>query len=249
MKAKHVAVMLVLGTVAALAVYNRTWLIQRTIKPAERLRQARERGLPTFKQRLVQARLTYPVQEVYLRAFKSDRVLELWATNHARGALTLVASYPIAAMSGGLGPKRKEGDRQVPEGFYEINRFNPASGFWLSLGLNYPNASDQILSDPKRPGGDIFIHGSNKSIGCLAMTDALIEEIYPACLDARAQGQKVIRVDIFPSRAPLELRTTDTQVRALWKVLADALAQFERTHRPVQFKVLSDGRMALAGVR
>src|SRR4051812_10092789 len=99
----------------------------------------------------------WPPAALHLRVYKADDALELWARN-ADDAFVLVKSYRICARSGGLGPKRGEGDMQVPEGVYAIERFNPNSKFHLSLGLDYPNASDRVRG--ARPfGGDIFIHG------------------------------------------------------------------------------------------
>ncbi len=123
------------------------------------------------------AKITYPPKRIFIRVFKAERQLEVWGSNGGTQPFVLVHTYPIAGMSGALGPKRKEGDLQVPEGFYLIDRFNPQSRFRLSLGLNYPNASDRKRSDAQRPGGDIFIHGDNRSIGCLAMTDSKIDQI------------------------------------------------------------------------
>ena len=102
--------------------------------------------------------------------------------------------------SGTMGPKRMEGDYQVPEGFYHINEFNPNSNYHLSLGINYPNASDRILSDSLKPGGSIFIHGNCVSAGCIAITDEPIEELYVLASEAKNQGQEFIPVHIFPVR-------------------------------------------------
>lgn len=135
--------------------------------------------------------------KILLRAFKEENILEIWAENADKKFIKL-KEYPICSASGTLGPKRREGDLQVPEGLYHIQVFNPASSFHLSLGINYPNASDKILSDKKRPGGDIFIHGSCASIGCLAMTDDYIKEIYPICVMAKDGGQNSIPVHIYP---------------------------------------------------
>lgn len=123
-------------------------------------------------------KLNYPASRLFFRAFKEEKELEIWGSNGATSPLKLVKRYSVLAASGQPGPKRKEGDRQVPEGLYHIDRFNPKSRFHLSLGINYPNDSDRVFADRLRPGGDIFIHGSNKSIGCLAMGDPAIEEIY-----------------------------------------------------------------------
>ena len=140
-------------------------------------------------------KVTYPPNRVFIRVFKQERELELWGAN-SRGVMKLLRTYPIAAASGGPGPKRREGDMQVPEGVYRVARFNPHSRFHLSLGLNYPNAADRILGDRRHLGGDIFIHGNRVSAGCMAMTDQKIEEIYS--LASRAKG--AIPVHIFPSR-------------------------------------------------
>src|SRR5690606_11025729 len=97
---------------------------------------------------------------------------------------TLVKTYPVCSSSGLPGPKRKKGDRQTPEGFYHIDRFNPQSAFHLSLGINYPNSSDKILGHSD-PGGDIFIHGSCVTIGCVPLTDDLIKEVYVLAVEAK----------------------------------------------------------------
>jgi murein L,D-transpeptidase YafK len=86
----------------------------------------------------------------------------------------------------------------VPEGFYYINEFNPNSKYHLSLGLNYPNASDKILSDSDRPGGSIYIHGNCVSVGCIALNNAAIEELYVLTARAKTSGQDFIPVHVFP---------------------------------------------------
>lgn len=176
--------------------------------------------------------------EVFLRAFKAEAILEVWESPKPGEPFRLLAGYPIARMSGGPGPKRREGDRQVPEGFYTINRFNPNSRFHLSLGLDYPNASDRIRGDKERPGSDIFIHGSNVSIGCLAMTDPVIEEIYARCEAARCRGQRTIWVHLFPARFGGEAMRTlerryakDAAMLAFWKEMEPGYTVFERTKR------------------
>ena len=91
--------------------------------------------------------------QLFIRAFKKEKLLEVWVKEARQRKLRLVNTYDFCATSGDLGPKRKEGDLQIPEGVYTINHFNPLSNFHLSLGINYPNASDKILSDPRKPGG------------------------------------------------------------------------------------------------
>ena len=100
--------------------------------------------------------------------------------------------------SGTLGPKRMEGDYQMPEGLYYINEFNPNSNFHLALGLNYPNASDKILSDSLHPGSEIYIHGKCLSTGCIAIDNKPIEEVFLLATLAKDAGQDFIPVHIFP---------------------------------------------------
>ncbi len=143
--------------------------------------------------------IAYPAEQVFVRIFKRERVLELWARSAGQETFTLLKSYEICALSDKLGPKRKQGDMQTPEGFYYIDDFNPQSGFHLSLHIDYPNRSDQMLGGDNL-GGNIFIHGGCKTEGCMAVTDEHIKEIYWIAVEARDNGQRRIPVHIFPAR-------------------------------------------------
>ena len=142
--------------------------------------------------------LQWPAKYVYIRSFKYDAQLEVWVKGDAKDQYKLFKTYRVCMQSGTMGPKRFQGDYQVPEGFYYINEFNPNSNYHLALGLNYPNASDRILSDSLRPGGEIYIHGSCVSIGCIPLTDDQIEELYIIASYAKANGQDFIPVHVFP---------------------------------------------------
>jgi murein L,D-transpeptidase YafK len=135
---------------------------------------------------------------VFFRVFKKEQKLEIWAKNERDKPFQILKTYDIASPTGNLGPKRKQGDMQTPEGFYFIDRFNPMSNFHLSLGINYPNESDKILGEKGNLGGDIFIHGSNVTVGCMPMTDEKIKEIYIIATEAQNAGQSQISVHIFP---------------------------------------------------
>jgi murein L,D-transpeptidase YafK len=191
--------------------------------------------------------LKYPFQRVFLRALKQERTLELWASNGG-GPMALVRRYPIAAASGGPGPKRREGDFQVPEGVYRIDRFNPHSRFHLSLGLDYPNASDRVRSGT-RPGKDIFIHGNRVSIGCMAMTDPVIEEIYGACRSAR--NARSIPVHVFPCRmdGPLmrDLVARYPQNSRFWSELRPIYDAFEVSHQVPKVRIGRGGEYSVIG--
>ncbi len=142
----------------------------------ERYRDKVERRLrPRFRF----AGVAWPPEEMALLALKDARQLELWARDG--GAWRHIRDYYIKGLSGGFGPKLREGDRQVPEGFYRIVWLNPNSAFHLSMKLDYPNLFDQEqarLEGRENPGSNIFIHGSNVSNGCLAVGDNAIEELF-----------------------------------------------------------------------
>lgn len=142
--------------------------------------------------------LEWPARYVYIRSFKLDSQLEVWVKNKKNESFKLFKTYKVCAMAGSLGPKRMQGDYQVPEGFYYINEFKPNSTYHLSLGLNYPNASDRMLSDSLYPGGDIYIHGSCVTEGCIPITNDQIEDLYIITSYAHASGQEYIPVHIFP---------------------------------------------------
>ncbi len=152
----------------------------------------------SLKKQFEEKKLQWPPQQLYLRSFKYDRQLEVWVKDGGKGNFKLFKSYKVCMQSGTMGPKRMEGDYQVPEGFYYINEFNPNSNYHLALGLNYPNASDRLLSDSVRPGNNIYIHGSCVSTGCIAISDAPIEELYIIASQVREQGQDFIPVHVFP---------------------------------------------------
>ncbi len=137
---------------------------------------------------------------ILIAAYKAEEKLEIYAKKKSETVYKLIALYDVCESSGVLGPKRRQGDRQVPEGFYKIDRFNPSSNFYLSLGINYPNQSDRKKSNFSNLGGDIFIHGDCVTIGCLPMTNDKIKEIYLYTVFARDNGQTDIPVYIFPFR-------------------------------------------------
>jgi murein L,D-transpeptidase YafK len=119
--------------------------------------------------------------ELSLLAFKEEQLLELYARNEHTDEWFLVKTYPFKAYSGKLGPKLKEGDRQIPEGIYQIEYLNPNSSYHLSLKVNYPNEFDReraIKDGRDNLGGDIMIHGKDVTIGCIPIGDSSIEEVF-----------------------------------------------------------------------
>ena len=177
---------------------------------------------------------------VYLRIFKESDELELWVLDHKSKTYHLFRTYEIAAYSGKAGPKLQEGDRQAPEGFYYVpaSRLNPNSRFHLAFDLGYPNTYDQSHD---RTGSFLMVHGSNVSIGCFAMTDARIEEIYTLVDAALRSGQHFVRVHCFSFKLT-EVRMAKADVHRskwlpFWQNLKQGYDWFESRKLPPEVKV------------
>lgn len=150
------------------------------------------------------AKVSYPPREVILIALKQEKKLELWARDN--GEFRFIRDYYIMAASGVAGPKLRQGDRQVPEGVYRIVELNPNSHYHLSMKINYPNDFDRLHAwreGRANPGSDIFIHGKAVSIGCLAMGDAAIEELFVLAAQVGAENVKVVIAPRDPRIYPL----------------------------------------------
>jgi murein L,D-transpeptidase YafK len=167
-------------------------------KKYERVRIAIKDKQDFIEKKLKENQISLDNLNLLLVAYKDNDLVEVYAKTKQETTYKKIHSYKICARSGQLGPKRKQGDGQVPEGFYHIDRFNPASNFFLSLGINYPNLSDRRKSSHSNLGGDIFIHGSCATVGCLPMTDDYIKEIYLLAANAKNNGQLKIPVYVFP---------------------------------------------------
>ncbi len=167
-------------------------------KSLARIADVFNRREDSLKKEFEAKKINWPPKALYIRSFKYDQLMEIWVKGDEKKPFRLFKTYAICMQSGITGPKRMEGDLQIPEGFYYVNEFNPNSNYHLSLGLNYPNASDQLLSDSLHPGGEIYIHGNCVSVGCLAITDLKIEELYIMATYAKASGQDFIPVHVFP---------------------------------------------------
>lgn len=181
--------------------------------------------------------MAYPPQQLYMRVFKSEKTMEIWAMGSS-GRYELVKEFSVCAMSGDIGPKQKQGDKQVPEGFYTISQFNPTSQYHLSLKVNYPNNADRKRSKHRNLGGDIFIHGECGSRGCVSITDPLIQEVYWLSAQAKGYGNTPIPVHIFPARMSnfkyailKHLYRKDRKNLVLWRSLKEGYDYFERSRR------------------
>jgi murein L,D-transpeptidase YafK len=216
-------------------------------KTLQRPSTALSKNEAVLKKQFEDKKLVWPAKYVYIRSFKYDSQLEIWVKNDRKDPYRLFKTYKVCALAGTLGPKRMGGDYQVPEGFYYINEFNPKSNYHLSLGINYPNISDRILSDAINPGGDIYIHGSCVTVGCIPLTDPMIEEVYIITAHAKNQGQDFIPVHIFPIRYNVKrsidflgkLTKDDEQLKVFSSHLEDAFNYFEK-HKQVPVVAVSD---------
>jgi murein L,D-transpeptidase YafK len=172
---------------------------------------------------------------VFIRAFKEERRLELFIQQSDSRKFVLFRTYPIVAASGTLGPKLAEGDGQVPEGFYSVppSAMKPDSRYHLAFNIGYPNAYDRFHG---RTGTAIMVHGNCVSIGCLAMTDEKIEEIFTLCAAAHDHGQKSFNVHIFPFRMTDERmkKAAGSEWLTFWRNLKEGYDCFEKTRVPPQ---------------
>lgn len=185
--------------------------------------------------------------DMFIRAFKFEEDLEVWAKNKEDSIYQLIATYKFCQNIGELGPKRKEGDKQIPEGFYNISKFNHESAFFLSLKVDYPNASDSVFADKKSPGGMIFIHGGCNTIGCIPITDEWIKEVYVFCVEARSGGQADIPIQIFPTRLTdenyglLKEQYKEESLHKFWGQLKRGYDLFEKNNELPEVVVMSGG--------
>lgn len=194
----------------------------------DRLANVRSRLLPKLHEELAAHQLTLG-RPAFIRIFKETRELELWLQGDE--GWKLFRNYPIATFSGTLGPKTKEGDRQAPEGFYSVTQkqLNPASSYHLSFNVGYPNAYDLAH---QRTGSLIMVHGDTVSIGCFAMTDPLIEEIY-LVVEAALKTTPSVPIHIFPFRMTDERLQKEQASPHLdfWQNLRSVHDLFDKDHR------------------
>lgn len=173
---------------------------------------------------------------VFIRIFKEEAILEVWIDTGSK--YEHLKDYIICASSGYLGPKLKEGDRQAPEGFYKVSKqqLNPNSKYHLSFNLGYPNAYDRAH---KRTGSFLMVHGNCVSIGCYAMTDEKIEEIYALVESALAKGQKYVNVHAYPFRMTAENMNLyeGNNWYDFWINLKEGYDYFESEKRPPKIKI------------
>jgi len=168
---------------------------------------------------------------ILARIFKEEAEMEIWKKNRD-GEFTLLKTYPICKWSGDLGPKKREGDRQAPEGFYTITpgQMNPASNYYLAFNTGFPNAYDRAWG---YTGSELMVHGDCSSRGCYAMTDEQIQEIYALARESFLGGQKEFQLQAYPFRmtALSMARHRNNPNFAFWRMLKEGYDDFEATHQ------------------
>lgn len=213
----------------------------------ERVSIAREKHEKNLAQALKASGISLNQLEILFVAFKEEQRLDVYLKSRGAAQFALWKSFPVCASSGELGPKSRQGDLQVPEGCYFIDRFNPASQFHLSLGLNYPNSADKKRSKASDLGGDIFIHGKCVTIGCLPMTDAIMEQLYVLAVHAKNNGQSKIPVYIFPFE--FSAKRLDRERKNLhyhfWKSLEPLYQKFRESRAPLSWESDAKGNYLL----
>lgn len=174
---------------------------------------------------------------ILIRIFKEESTLEVWKQNR-EGRFALLQTFDICKWSGELGPKVKEGDRQAPEGFYEITPglMNPNSSYHLAFNMGFPNAYDRSHN---RTGTHLMVHGACSSRGCYAMTDPQIEDIYALARDSFKGGQRSFQVQAFPFRMTAEnmARHNDSPHMDFWRMLKVGYDHFEVTKQAPKIDV------------
>ncbi|WP_210205783.1 L,D-transpeptidase family protein [Hoeflea marina] len=177
-----------------------------------------------------------PADPVLVRIFKRESELEIWKRNSS-GRYALMKTYPMCRWSGGLGPKRFEGDRQAPEGFYTVNsgQLNPNSQYHLSFDLGYPNRLERAKG---YSGSALMVHGACSSSGCFAISDEHVAEVYAVLRDALRSGQPSVQVQSYPFRmTPQNLAAhSDNPNFSFWMDLKAGYDRFEVLRRPPDFQ-------------
>lgn len=185
-------------------------------------------------------------ENILFQVFKAEALFEVWVQHADNEPYKLFETYSICDMSGKLGPKREQGDKQVPEGFYAISELNPKSRYGLSLKISYPNQSDQLLKTNSQSGGLIYIHGSCTSIGCISFKNETARELYRL---ASNNGGKKIPVYIFPARlTDFKCRllkaqySENTALLTFWENLREGYDQFDLWHFPLKYTISESGK-------
>lgn len=210
-----------------------------------RVKKAYEEKKDAIESQLKQQGISIKDYHFMIKAYKYEQQVKLYVKKNTEKKWLLLKQYPFCWTSGKLGPKRREGDYQIPEGYYHINHFNPHSSFLLSLGVSYPNKADRIKSAYPKKGGAIYVHGGCATIGCIPIEDEPIKEVYILGVLARDNGQSSIPIHIFPfeySEKSMETALLKfPENKSFWSNLFEVEKKFDET------KIQGDVRVDQSG--
>lgn len=210
----------------------------------DRVKKAYKTKFDDLKKELTTAGFDVNTYEIYLQVFKYEKEVQVWMRSKGDTKFKLFKTYKICSSSGELGPKRVQGDGQVPEGFYYIESFNPVSSYHLSMKVGYPNKSDSKKANGS-PGGDIMIHGNCVTIGCIPIENDPIEELYILCVEAKDRKQN-LRVDMFPCKfTPDKVKALNEkfskEMNAFWETIKSGYDYFETNRTIPKFSIDDKG--------
>ncbi|MGQ9847842.1 MAG: L,D-transpeptidase family protein [Bacteroidales bacterium] len=214
-------------------------------KSFEHVKTAYKEKLSNVELLLMASKLDLNDLQLFIRIFKQEKTLEVWGKKKADSCFRLITTYPLCSTSGKPGPKRQQGDEQMPEGVYKISQFNPISNFYLSLQVDYPNAADSKHCKNGKPGNDIFIYGNCVTTGSFPIGDDAIKELYIMAIEATAQSQQSIPVHIFPAKMNEEnmqsLSTLYPEHKAFWENLKPIYESFEKNKKIPLVRITAKG--------
>jgi murein L,D-transpeptidase YafK len=235
----------ILYMLSLLSIYSVAQSFLEQQKSYPRVQTAYKEKLSKVETLLMAAKLDLNDLNLFIRIFKQERILEVWGKKKNDSCFSLITTYPLTSLSGLPGPKRRQGDEQMPEGIYKITQYNPQSNYFLSMRINYPNESDLKFADKQKPGNDIFIHGNNVSIGCFSIGDDAIKELYIMAIEANAQSNLPIPVHIFPAKLTesnfYSLCHNYPQHQSFWENLKPIYQYFEEKKMLPLIRINSNG--------
>ncbi len=201
----------------------------------ERVKQAYRNHYWNIDSMLRECHINPLCYDIHLQVYKEQEMVAVYLKNKDVDTFSLFNVYDFCSNVGFLGPKLRQGDFQIPEGFYEIESFNPQSAYHLGLRVNYPNPADKRRNNSSNLGGDIMVHGGCATIGCIPIGDSLIEQLYILATEAKNCGQEKITLYIFPNdmNASNHKRILEqypaSQLHSFWRNLLPLYKFFEKT--------------------
>jgi murein L,D-transpeptidase YafK len=231
-------------TIIALVSFASTDFLQEQLK-FPRVKQANIEKGAVVKSMLTQHGIDPSNFNLFIRGIKDEQKLEVWAKSNTDLEYKNIKTYDFCATTGQLGPKRRSGDKQIPEGFYTVDLFNPYSNHFLSFRVSYPNESDLKFADKLNPGDNIFVHGNCITIGCIPIGNDNIKELY--LMAAMAGGINKVNIHLFPTRLNNKglkniSEGANDDMKTFWRNLQPGFTSFEKNKTLPKVTVNKDGR-------